>query len=709
MKSQEFTQEDLELISREYASLKEVAARRCASEEELGIVQKAFDFADNAHRGVRRRSGEPYIIHPVEVARIVVCDIGLGYKSIVAALLHDVVEDTDYTIDDIRNLFGDKIATLVEGLTKIKNVLDKEDQAKTQSMQAENFKRILLTLNDDIRVVLIKLADRLHNCRTIEYMPEYKREKILSETMFIFIPLAHRLGLYDIKSEMEDIWLKYKEPKAYEEIAGLVTAKVEDKMKEIDEFIEPIKNILDQIGFSYIINKRIKTPYSIWHKMQVKGVTFEEIYDICAIRIIFDPDKSNVLKGEDDYSGSSVDKEKAQCFLIYSLITSIYMEKIDRKRDWVKNPKSNGYEALHCTLMGSRGTWMEVQIRSRRMNDIAEKGIAAHWSYKKNGFSDGGSESEMELWINKVKNILSDPDVSSLDLLDIIHNDLTTTEIFVFTPKGEQKRIQKGATALDFAYLIHSHIGNTAMAAKVNGRLKDLSYVIQTGDQIEIITAEDQKPKREWLGFLKTHKARSIVNDYFKEVAAAEGDTIEEEFRHKPSQKQKSTWNLLRLLNKAGNAKQDYVIRTDGGVSPDGNRYVFASCCSPIPGDQIFGFKEADGTITVHKKTCPTANSLASKYGESIIIPKWENAGAQESALVRISLKGIDRIGVLSEISRIISLVMNLNIREFTLKASDDIFEGYMILSVKDTAELDRLIGRLKRIDGLNEVVRKDL
>ena len=523
----EFTPQDYALIAREYASLKEAAKRRCANQDELDIVQKAFDFANEAHKGVRRRSGEPYIIHPIEVAKIVVSDIGLGYKSIVAALLHDVVEDTEYTSEDIRNLFGDKIASLVDGLTKIKTVLDNEDKAQTKSIQAENFKRILLTLNDDVRVVLIKLADRLHNCRTIEFMPEHKRDKILSETMFIFIPLAHRLGLYSIKSEMEDIWLRYKEPQAFNEIQAKINRNVSDKEKQVDEFICTVRELLDRMGINYEIKKRVKSPYSIWHKMKTKNVTFEQVYDLYAVRIIFDPKVSDI------------DKERELCYNIYVAITNKYDYKADRFRDWIKQPKNNGYEALHCTVMSKSGLWIEVQIRSRRMDDIAEKGIAAHWAYKRDGFV-GENDSEMDKWIAKVQEILMNPDVNALELLDIIHNDLTASEIFVFTPKGEQKSIMKGATALDFAYMIHTHIGNKAIAAKVNLRLEPLSYVLRPGDQVEIITAQTENPKREWLSFLKTRKAINVVTDYFDKLDRQKAAEEDEAVRQKSSGK----WTL---------------------------------------------------------------------------------------------------------------------------------------------------------------------
>ena len=483
MSFSEFTPQDYEVIAREYALLKESARRRCANQKELAVVQKAFKFANEAHKNVRRRSGEPYMLHPIAVAQIVVDDIGLGYKSIAAALLHDVVEDTDYTVEDLRALFGDKVATLVDGLTKIKTVLDNQDKNKqgdisSQSLQAENFKRILLTLNDDVRVVLIKLADRLHNCRTIEHMPEHKRDKILSETMFIFIPLAHRLGLYSVKSELENIWLRYKEPDAYAEITEKIDRNIQEREQEINAFVDPIETALAKAGFRFEIKKRVKTPYSAWHKMQVKQIPFEQVYDLYAIRIIFDADPD------------SGETERDQCYHVFSIVTSIYRYMPERLRDWVKHPKSNGYEALHCTLLSPSGIWVEVQIRTRRMDDIAEKGIAAHWAYKKNGYISD-NDNEMDSWLARIKDILVNPDVNALELLDLIHNDLTSTEIYVFTPKGDQKSIQKGATALDFAYLIHTEIGNKAIAAKVNRRLVSLSHVIKTGDQIEIITAED--------------------------------------------------------------------------------------------------------------------------------------------------------------------------------------------------------------------------
>ncbi len=746
-KISEFTQHDHEVIAREYADLKEAARKRCADAAELEMVQKAFDFANEAHKGVRRRSGEPYILHPIAVAKIVVSNIGLGCKSIVAALLHDVVEDTNYTVDDLRSLFGDKVATLVDGLTKIKTVLDNEDKAEQKSMQAENFKRILLTLNDDVRVVLIKLADRLHNCRTIEFMPEHKRDKILSETMYIFIPLAHRLGLYGVKSEMEDIWLRYKEPDAFNEITAKINRNVTDKDKQINDFIAPIDDALKAAGFRYEIKKRVKTPYSIWNKMNTKGITFDQIYDLYAVRIIFDPE---ALSGE---------SEREQCYHVFSIITGIYRYKSDRVRDWVNYPKNNGYEALHCTLMSHSGIWIEVQIRSRRMNDIAEKGIAAHWAYKKDGFAEE-NESEMDKWIVKVKDIIANPDVNALDLLDMVHNDLIKTDIFVFTPKGEQRSIEKGATALDFAYSIHSEIGNKAIAAKVNLRLVPLSYVLKTGDQIEIITAENEKPKREWLQFVKTGKARNFIMNQLK---SERNESIEigkkmledqletlgyklndktihalmeayEIFDSRPDEmyfrigagmiklsglseilkkwheKSKKGWSFPWFggKTKEREKKQEYVISDS---DDDGNRYIIASCCNPIPGDSVVGFLASDGTVTVHKRTCKTANNLASKFGDKIVMPQWNSSSKSRnlSFLVRLSLSGVDRIGIINEITRYISFVMSVNIKSFCLSTDDGVFDGYIDLYVHDMADLEKLIRKLQKIEGIRNVVRTDL
>ena len=727
-KISEFNEKDYEVIARDYADLKEAARKRCADQDEVDQIQRAFEFANEAHKGVRRRSGEPYILHPIAVAKIVVSNIGLGCKSIIAALLHDVVEDTEYTVDDLKSLFGEKVATLVEGLTKIKTVLDNEDKAEKKSMQAENFKRILLTLNDDARVVLIKLADRLHNCRTIEFMPDHKRDKILSETMFIFIPLAHRLGLYGIKSEMEDIWLRYKEPEAFHDITEKINRNIAYKDQEINDFIEPINAALEKAGFKFEIKKRVKTPYSIWRKMNTKGVAFDQIYDLYAVRIIFEPD------------ADSNDTERDQCYHIFSILTSLYRYKYDRMRDWVNSPKSNGYEALHCTLMSYAGFWIEVQIRSRRMNEIAEKGIAAHWAYKKDGFA-GEGESEMDKWINKVKDILVNRDINALELLEIIHNDLIQSEILVFTPKGEQRSIEKGATALDFAYAIHSQIGSKAIAAKANLRLVPLSYVLKTGDQIEIITAENERPKKEWLQFVKTSRARKAILDQIKserqtyikigkkmlekrlkEIDKTLNDkvinSLMEEFEIFDSKPEEMYFKIgcgvisleglgEKLKKYFGINRESYFVINN---SDSNNKFILATCCTPILGESVVGFKSSDGTITVHTRTCSNANNLAAKFGDKIVSVKWDkelNSGS--SYLARISLKGTDRIGMINDITRVTSTELNVNIRRFNLGTEDGIFDGHIDLYVHDIDDLENLMLKLKNIKGIESVVRKEL
>lgn len=730
MSFSEFSEHDYQIIEEAYNSLRTAAHARCRNEKEVEMVRKAYEFANNAHKNVRRRSGEPYMIHPIAVAKIVIEDIGLGYKSICAALLHDVVEDTSYTVEDIRNLFGDKIASLVDGLTKIKIVLDNEDRKgpgmSTESMQAENFKRILLTMGDDVRVVLIKLADRLHNCRTIESMPEHKRDKILSETMFIFIPLAHRLGLYGVKSEMENIWLKYKEPEAYDQIIKDIDRVTASRKEEIENFVAPIENSLRLSGFDFEIKKRVKTPYSIWYKMRTKKVTFDQIYDLYAIRIIYNP--------KDDKAQS----ERNEAYLIYSTVTNLYSENPGRRRDWITQPKSNGYEALHCTLMSHAGIWIEVQIRSRRMNDIAEKGIAAHWAYKNDGYITE-NDSEMDKWLSEIQEILLSDEFGAMEFLDIIHRDLVSTEIVIFTPKGDQRSIRNGATALDFAYLIHTHVGEKAIAAKVNMKLVPLSTVLRSGDQVEIITTANGKPKLEWLRFLQTRHAKNKVIEYFRtrhEEISSEGARIFEDrltsMKLTPSNEimrkfldhaQLRDVNELyfriglgiigpeefrRIVSEEpisdGNAPERYIISAKGTGQ---RQYVMADCCSPIPGDAVVGFVSADGTVIVHKKTCLVADSLASKFGNRVVVPEW--AVTDMEYPIRISLKGIDRVGILNDLTGFISKTLGINMKKLQLTTDDGLFEGYIELLVKDKKSLDDMVDGMKSIDGIQEVVRTDI
>ena len=769
----DFTKSDYDLINKEFEELRLAALKRCASQEEYDGVLKAFDFANEAHKGVRRRSGEPYIIHPISVAKIVVNEIGLGYKSIVAALLHDVVEDTEYTVDDIKRLFGEKIASLVDGLTKIKAAMDTDGGG---NLQAENFKRIILTLNDDVRVVLIKLADRLHNIRTIESMPDYKKDKILSETMYLFVPLAHRLGLYNIKSEMENIWLRTRNPKVYNDIVARIDGVIKEKGEAMDKFIKPVESALQNAGYNFEITKRTKTPYSVWHKMQQKHVEFEDIYDIYGIRIIFTP------KPDED--------ERTQCWYIYSLVSGIYTSKTDRIRDWVTRPKSNGYEALHCTVMSNGGGWVEVQIRSERMNEIAEKGIAAHWSYKQKG-EETNSEKEMDRWLDMVREVLENPDANALEFLDRFHDTLLDQEIYVFTPKGESKSLPKGATALDFAYSIHSQIGNRAIAAKINFKLSPLSKVLRNGDQVEIITAESQKPQPEWLEFLKTGKARNYVYEALKDDVSdsirSGRQMLERELSNYGVKLQKNVLNKL-LLEYAVNTKEELYNKISTGVISlkeldkvlqkntenknviywtlklfrsskgssgdegepeegssdemtnaeirdriiknqlDKNRdlilsgkgkgegknpgthvtYRIADCCYPIPGDTIVGFINDSGEVVVHKKTCPEAVNLASIHGDRIVNAKWSKNTAA-SFLARIKVFGTDRLGILNELTKVTTLMLNINIRKVYIATHDSIFEGYVDCYVRSTEDLDNLMTHIRKIKGVESVTRIDI
>ncbi|PKP38379.1 MAG: GTP pyrophosphokinase [Bacteroidetes bacterium HGW-Bacteroidetes-14] len=760
-----FTEKDNELIDREFEELRLSSLKRCANQSEYETVLKAFDFARAAHNGVRRRSGEPYILHPISVAKIVVQEIGLGYKSIVSALLHDVVEDTEYNVEDIERLFGAKIASLVDGLTKIKSAFD-----SNSSSQAENFKRILLTLNDDVRVILIKLADRLHNMRTIEFMPEHKRSKILSETMYIFIPLAHRLGLYSIKSELENIWLMHTLPAEYDLIQAKISQTVIERGCAMDIFMEPISESLKQAGFKFTVSKRTKTPYSIWRKMNTKSIPFEQIYDLHAVRIVFEakPDQP----------------ERIQCWHIYSLITELYLSKTDRIRDWVSTPKINGYEALHCTVMGPQGNWIEVQIRSERMDDLAERGVAAHWSYK--GASP--SEGEMDKWLNMVREVLENPDVNALEFLDKFHTGLLSSEIYVFTPKGESKALPKGSTALDFAYAIHTEVGNKSIAAKANFKLVPLTYELRNGDQIEIITAESQKPQREWLEFIKTPKAKSLILDALKsEIKDSQKkgqEMLDEKLKGmgiKPQSRvykklsenyklnnreelfskigadlidltdlskvlKKNTtnkfvryWNLQFSRITGGDSDhvydwdneeelpEDTVAKSEEGSKETHSRidikkdfllkenpidktlsYQVATCCRPIPGDKVIGFIDKDDVVIVHKNSCPEAILLAARDGEKIVKAKWSKHTVL-SFLARINMRGIDRLGILNELTQYITLVLSVNIRKIFIETHDGIFEGYIDLYVHSVEDLEKLMKQMSNVKGVMSVVRSEI
>ena len=733
--SSTFTAEDELLIKRQAEQLRLASLRRCADQQQYDLVLKAFEFANEAHRNVRRRSGEPYILHPIAVAKIVVQEIGLGCKSICAALLHDVVEDTEYTADDIRSLFGDKIASLVEGLTKIKTALDNDNlkEQPTSSLQAENFKRILLTLNDDARIVLIKLADRLHNIRTIQYMPEYKREKILSETMYIFIPLAHRLGLYNIKSEMEDVWMQYNEPLEYKRIDGELERLMDSKGADIENFVSEVDSMLAGSGISARIIKRLKSPYSIWRKMQTKHIPFEQIFDTYAVRIIFEPRE-----------GMS---EREQCWHIFSQITGRYHYNPNRVRDWVSEPKVNGYESLHVTIM-YMGMWIEVQIRSERMNSIAERGVAAHWAYKQ-GQPSGEGDSSMDRWLKYVQEILENPDANALQFLDNVHQELLTSEIYVFTPSGESRSLPKGSTALDFAFSVHSQIGCHAIAAKVNMKLVTLSTVLRNGDQVEIITSESAKVKREWLEFLKTSSARGAVIDALKDMSkdnVSRGmNMLREELSKRGIQMQtrvlrkliesyKITGGKDDLYNKIGiglidlseldkvlktNAKQRSVQMWGFKLLTNNSKklaeqlkgeisYHTSDCCHPIPGDKIGGVLDDDGSITIHKTSCPVYTNLAATKGDRIVAVRWSKHFMM-SYLARISMSGIDRVGILHEITNILSNKLGINLRKISIEAHDEIFEGFIDLYVHDRADIDNIISSFAKISGIEKVSRTDI
>ncbi len=768
----DFTPQEVEMVNKAFEGLKEAAVRRCSTQEEFDLVVKAFEFANKAHYGVRRRSGEPYIIHPISVAKIVVNEIGLGCKSIVAALLHDVVEDTQYTTDDITHLFGEKIASLVDGLTKIKSAFAFD----SENLQAENFKKILLTLNEDTRIILIKMADRLHNLRTIDSMPVHKKEKILSETMYIFIPLAHRLGLYRIKVEMENIWMKNKEPEIYAELSGRIDEVARVRYSGMNKFVTSLEDVLLNNGYKARVLTRLKTPYSVWQKMKLKKVEFEEIFDIYAVRIIFHP-KEHV-------------EERAQAWNIYSLITGIYHNSmVDRIRDWVTEPKLNGYEALHCTVMNEEGTWVEIQIRSERMDAIDERGLAAHWIYKGNKSKDvpndsSSMEKEMDRWLINVKDILNNPDANALDFLGKFHDSLLTSQITTYTPKGKTVILPKGSTALDFAYSIHTEIGNKAIAAKINFKLQPLSTPLKNVDQVEIITAENQTPQREWLDFVKTSSAVNHIKEALKKdvsYSIAKGrQMLEEELKKldvplqisvlqklmeefhltekdelyskiashiinldqldtilKRNRKKKNViyWTLQLLSGKKKDSEdgiQDNTAQDAETAENDDSEkitpeklgkkrtyflkenvdrslsYHTADCCNPIPGDPVIGFMDEHGKVYIHKKSCPEAQRLASEKGDRILNVVWARHTIQ-SSLARIKMKGLDKVGILREITKRISTDMSINMSKIHLGAHDGVFEGYVDVYVYDTESLTNLMNTMMDINGMESVSRADI
>lgn len=711
--------------------------------KKVEIITKAFNFANQAHKGIKRRSGEPYIMHPIAVASIVCNEIGLGSTSICAALLHDVVEDTDYTVEDIENIFGPKIAQIVDGLTKISGGIF-GDRA---SAQAENFKKLLLTMSNDIRVILIKIADRLHNMRTLGSMLPNKQYKIAGETLYIYAPLANRLGLYKIKTELENLSFKYEHPEEYAEIEEKLNATAAERDKVFNDFTAPIRTQLDKMGLKYRILARVKSIYSIWNKMQTKHVPFEEIFDLLAVRIIFEP--------------RNEEEELNDCFDIYVSISKIYKPHPDRLRDWVSHPKANGYQALHVTLMGNNGQWIEVQIRSERMNDVAEQGFAAHWKYKEGGGSE--DEGELEKWLKTIKEILDDPQPDAIDFLDTIKLNLFASEIFVFTPKGELKTMPQNSTALDFAFSLHTDIGSHCIGAKVNHKLVPLSHKLQSGDQVEILTSKSQRVQPQWEVFATTARARAkiaailrkerkanqkigeeILNEFLKkeeirpeeavieklrrlhnakneeELLAAIGSkaiVLGEADKNELKEKQTSNWKKYLTFSFGNNKEkqEEKEPQEKEKINPKQvlklteeslqKKYIMAECCHPIPGDDVLGYVDENDRIIIHKRQCPVAAKLKSSYGNRILATEWDTH-KELSFLVYIYIKGIDSMGLLNEVTQVISRQLNVNIRKLTIETEDGIFEGKIQLWVHDVDDVKTICNNLKKIQNIKQVSR---
>ncbi|WP_305983021.1 RelA/SpoT family protein [Roseivirga thermotolerans] len=711
-------------------------AKPFLKDNDAKLIKKAFNLSLDAHKEMRRKSGEPYIFHPLAVAEICVEEIGLGTTSIIAALLHDVVEDTEIELDEIKNSFGPKVAKIIDGLTKISGVFD-----HGSSQQAENFRKMLLTLSEDVRVILVKLADRLHNMRTLGSMPRHKQLKIISETIYLYAPLAHRLGLYAIKSELEDLWLKYTEPEIYQDIVEKIAESKSSRARFIKGFIAPILDELNKTGLKYEVKGRPKSIYSIWNKMKKQSIPFEEVYDLFAVRIILD---------------TPYDQEKSACWQVYSIVTDFYTPNPDRLRDWVSTPKANGYESLHTTVMSRTGKWVEVQIRTQRMDDIAEKGYAAHWKYK-DGMSPS-HESGLEMWIQKVRDMLEQNDTNAIEFVDDFRSNLFNEEVFIFTPKGDLKILPSGATALDFAFDIHTEIGAKCLGAKVNNKLVPLNYQLKNGDQIEILTSNKQKPNEDWLRFVVTSKAKSKIKDTLKEAkkqAAIDGKEIVQrklkqmkipfdgdvvnqlrayfdektiiDFYYKvgrgiidPSQiknfrdfKKERTKSLKVKaeefeftddIKKAEHGGKDILLI---GEDMDVLDYRFAKCCNPIPGDDVFGFITVNEGIKIHRTTCPNAPELLSRHGNRIVKAKWMSQ-QQNAFLAVLRIIGTDRVGLMRDVTDIISGELKVNMQSISIDTETGIFDGQIRLFVNSTKHLDELIRKLEKVTGVMRVTRYD-
>ncbi|MBA3829579.1 MAG: bifunctional (p)ppGpp synthetase/guanosine-3',5'-bis(diphosphate) 3'-pyrophosphohydrolase [Taibaiella sp.] len=735
-------EEEKKLILREYRALLRALKQRIKKGDKE-LLRRAFEIAADAHKDMRRKSGEPYILHPLAVARIVVEEIGLGVTSSICALLHDVVEDTEVTLEDIEREFGSRYAKLIDGLTKISNVVDLKAET---TIQAENFRKILLTLTEDPRVILIKLADRLHNMRTLSSMNREKQLKIASETSYIYSPLAHRLGLYEIKSELEDLSLKYTQADVYTEIAQGLKETKRERTRYINEFIRPIKEELERNEFEFEIYGRPKAIHSIYNKMRTKHVAFEEVYDLFAIRIILN---------------SSPEREKEDCWKVYSIITNFYRPSPERLRDWVSVPKGNGYEALHTTVMGPAGRWVEVQIRTSRMNEIAEKGLAAHWKYKEGATSV--QESKLDSWLHHLREMLSNPDTDTLDFLQDFKLDLFTEEIYIYTPKGDMRVLPKTATALDFAFDIHSELGARCIGAKVNHRLVPLSYQLKSGDQVEIINSSKQKPSEDWLAFVTTAKAKSRIKYYLKEEKRKIADDgkgmLHRKLDHMGAPASPHNLNELCLFYKkpslldlyygiaVGNTDlkdlKEFTVQNDKlvhtvkevkadthlltaeehvtkpkpaknaeliifGESSDKILYKLAQCCQPIPGDDVFGFITSGEGLKVHRTDCPNASRLLTNFGHRVVKTKWAK-NKEISFLSGVRIIGMDDVGVIQKITNVISGELKMNMRALSIDSKDGIFEGNIKVYVHDRDELDVLCQRLASLDGISTVERLEI
>lgn len=733
-------QEEQEMIQRAFDEVLDVY-RHSPHRQKIEIIEKAFHFANQAHKGIRRRSGEPYIMHPIAVARIVAHELGLGSTSICAALLHDVVEDTDYTVEDIENQFNKRIAIIVDGLTKISGGVFGE----RVSAQAENFRKLLLTMSEDIRVILIKIADRLHNMRTLGSMPPAKQYKIAGETLFIYAPLANRLGLFSVKTELENLSFKYEHPEIFADISAKIEAESIEHEQIYRVFKAPIQAKLDALGFHVELHERIKSVYSVWHKMQVKNIPFDEVFDLLALRIVFEPKPEMT--------------EQEQCWIIYSAITQLYRPHPERIRDWVSTPKANGYMALHVTVMGPHGRWIEVQIRSTHMNEVAEKGLAAHWKYKTGERDD---ESELDKWLKELKEELKNPTPSAVDFMDNVKLNLFASEIFVFTPKGDIKTIPQGATALDFAFLLHTDLGYKCIGAKVNHKLVPLSHVLESGDQVEILTAKMQKPQPEWLSFVVTARAKTKLEQVLRKELTSISQTgqqkIEEELtkinlaptpdtiqsllnyynlndkRELYRQAGKDYIDLSDISKKVFKPKQQNLLKkfvtlqfssSDNKKNKEevvfekvdrkktirltdeesGKTFKIATCCQPIPGDDVFGYVEEDEVVTVHKRQCPEALKLKASHGERIVTAEWA-MHKELSFAVTLEMNGIDRLGVLREITRVITDEYSVNIQSINIETKDGIFYGRLHVFVYGTDEVTNLCIKLLKIKGMSSVKR---